>query len=202
MTDREKLNAFEAWLKDDGEGQEKGNRYPVISVLVQSGDYFRIFTTTSFSCRALVTLLWRYNPNYQILAVKYGEFACDCPRWEKDYEMCEEDGLLPINERYTREELLRNFDFRTAVNLFYIYCSQDGKYPAKSPFKGVKCWTPEEFAFVVHERPIFVPQEQCFEGDDVFKYYDGKWIERWMNGEKRSGYYLTEARITNENGDE
>lgn len=206
MTDREKMKAFEDWLQDDGEGQEKGNRYPVISVLVQSADYYRIFTTTSFSCRAIVTMLGRYaNPEgHKILAVKYGEFTCDCPKWAKDYTPCydEEENCLPIHDRYTKEQLLRKFDYRTAVNMFYVYCLQENRYPAKSPFKGVKCWQPEEFEFVVHERPIFIPADQCYEGDDVFKYYDGKWVERWLNGEKRSGYYLTEARITNENNNE
>ena len=39
-------------------------------------------------------------------------------------------------------------------------------------------------------------------GSDILKYYEGKRIERLINGEEVYGYYLTSARIIKENAEE
>lgn len=177
--------------------------YTTISTLVRSGNKYRIFQTQAYSIRALVIILRRYSPQAEIINVKYGDFACPCPDWEEDYEPCqEEENLLPIHSIYTREELLRSFDYRTAINIHYAYCHQKQKYPSKSPFKGVRPWNKEEFKQEINKHPFFIKDEENDMGSDILKYYEGKRIDRLVNGEEVYGYYLTSARIMKENAEE
>lgn len=173
--------------------------YATISTLVKSGEKYRIFQTNAFSIRALVIALGRFSPQAEIIAVKYGRFDCPCPKWDKDYQPCEEENSFPINTKYTREELLRNFDYRTAINIHYFQCFRDLKYPSKSPFKGVRPWKVEEFAHKWTGHPFFVRDAENPEGADILRYFEGKRISKYMNGEQVEGYYLTEPRITEEN---
>ena len=176
--------------------------YTTISTLVKSGNKYRIFQTQAYSIRALCIILTRYSPQAEIITVKYGDFDCPCPNWDDTYQPCDEENSLPIHTKFTREELLRQFDYRTAINIHYAKCHQTGKYPSKSPFKGVRPWNKEEFKHEVNKHPFFIKDEENDMGSDILKYYEGKRIDRLINGEEVYGYYLTSARIIKENAEE
>lgn len=174
--------------------------YSTISALVKSGDQYRIFQTQAFSIRSLVIILTRYSPQAKIINIKYGDFSCPCPRWTNEYQPCEEEeNLLPTNTKYTREELLRLFDFRTAINIHYYQCHQTAKYPSKNPFKGIRLWHVSEFKHKITKHPFFINDEENTEDSSILRYYEGRRISKYINGEKVEGYYLTSPRIIEEN---
>lgn len=164
----------------------------IISTLVRCDNQYRIFQTNSFSIRALVIILTRYSPNAEILRIKYGDFQCPCPKWTEDYEPCSEENCLPIAHKYTKADLLRTFDYRTAINIHYYQCFVDGKYPSKNPFKGVKCWLESDYD-TIQWHPFFMMENDC--GPNILCLYEGKYINRYLNGEKVKGYYCTSPRI-------
>ena len=201
MTDYEQLKLFEEWLADDGPETTKKQKYPVISVLVKSGGKYRIFQTNAYTIRSLVVMLQRYNGNYRIVSMKYGEYGCPCPNWDAEYEPCEETDLFPSNSAYDEPgDLLRKYDYRTAINLLYARDSSYGKYPSKAPFKGVKCWRHGECTQFENRRyPFFIPCDE--DNGDCLKYFDGRLISRYIDGEEIRGYYVTAPRIIEEKDD-
>lgn len=198
MNEESKLRALEDWLLDDGE-KKTVKRYPTISVTVKSGDYIRVYKTNAFTIRALVVMMQRYNPQWEILAVKNGEFKTDYPNWThiKEYSPEEEDhmDLIDHHPLDDKADLLRNNDYRTAINKYYCICASKGQYPSKSPFKGIRFWAPFEFPMKINYHPFFIPDDTPGITADVLRYYEGRRLSKMLNGEKVEGYYLTSPRI-------
>ena len=192
--------------------------YSPMSVLVRSGEYWRVFTTESFSIRPIVNHLQRYNPNYTIIAIKYGYFPSEIipnnTSWQKltnDEEMATlnivmEEEIFNITPSVPnlKTHLLEHYPFRTALSMFYRYAAERAIYPSKSVFRGVEVSDIPEWLIAQMgrcERLTFVSDTDnpYIEKSDILKYYDGRRIERMINGQKVSGYLLDNPRITIEN---
>lgn len=206
-----KLRAFEAWLADiDQETEDKKTieRNGTISVIVKSNGYWRIFTTESFTTRALIIHLTRYCPDYEIESIRYGEYDLDIidnRQWRK---VSEEDfpKLLPYLQPFSRigekyELLSSGFAYRDALNLYYIKCAQNREYPSKRPFAGIAVdHIPFEAAVAygtVIEHPFFVSNdESVYENpSDINLHYDCKRIEKTIKGKKIDGYMVEHCRL-------
>lgn len=202
MTDYEKLQAFEEWLADDGQNEpQKKQKYPIISVLVENAARKRrIFQTNAYTMRSLIVMLERYAGDFRIISWKYGNYNCPCPNWDQNYEPCDEEGLMPASTDLTKAELLRKYDYRTAMNMVYCLDAFDGRYPSKSPFRGVKVWHRGDHSQFANRRyPFFIPCEE--DGGDCLRLFEGRLIERIIDGEKVRGYYITAPRIMEEKDD-
>lgn len=194
-------------------------RYGKISLLVQSGEFYRVFETESFSIRPAVVHLQRYSSNYKIVAVCYGDFL-GCPADNKNWKRCKITGVyyrgdiiyLPRVEKNPTQQaierskawLLQNWDYRTAVNMWYVYAATNNIYPSKTPFAGIAIDgefspVPTELYNILGrcERPRFLPDNAnpLPEKWDVLRWYEGRRIERMINGEKVEGYLLRGCRI-------
>lgn len=211
-----KLKAIEDWLLDDSLEEEKKTieHNGTISVIVKSGQWWRIFTTESFSIRALVVHLNRYCPDYSIEGIRYGEYPLDIidnRQWRK---INKEDFpvllpyLIPFSKFLgTKEAILgSNCQYRDAINIYYVACSQNRQYPPKRPFTGVPVeHIPFEAAVAygtVIDHPIFVSDEESVyaEPSDILKHYDGKRIERTVRGKKVKGYLIERCRLEYKRG--
>lgn len=196
-------------------------KYSPISVLVRSCDsYWRVFTTESYSIRPIVNHCQRYNPDFQIVKVKYGYFPTEIipnnTSWQK-LDRTEEDNTLQIiNEETTFNELpsvnnikqylLESYDYRTALSMWYIHCANSHIYPSKSVFRGVKVSDIPKWLITqtgLCQRPCFVADKDnpYISVSDILKYYDGRRIDRMLNGQKVSGYLLDSMRISVEESD-
>ena len=195
-------------------------QYSTISIIVKSGDNYRVFTTESFTIRPAVNILQRYNPDYSILAVKDGEFPegiqADNTGWtnmaplEADtmMQMAEMSGVyeIPADRWNYRRMLLENFPYRKAMNLWYVHCAKNGIYPSKQPFKGVYAdvpeWVKKEIGTCEHHTFISDENNPYIDKSDVLKWYEGRRIEKMIGGHSVQGYLLTKIRERNnmENG--
>lgn len=210
-SDYEKLKQFEEWLLDiDQETEDKKTieRNGTISVIVKSGPYWRIFTTESFSCRAIIVHLNRYCPDYEIVSMRYGEYPIDIidnKQWRK---VSKEDlpVLLPYFQPFSRigsrEALLAaGAPFRDIMNLHYIKCSQNREYPSKRPFSGIAVdHIPFEAACMYGtkvDHPFFVADDKSVytAPSDILLHYDGKRIEKTVQGKKVKGYLIDRCRL-------
>lgn len=213
-TDLEKLKAFEAWLQDVGEETRKTiERNGIISAIVRSGDYWRIFTTESFTIRALVIHLTRYCPDYEIMAIRYGVYPTqllDNMEWRK----LEKEEVTALSVYFNdfanigdKEAIIgSNAPYRDALNIWYIKCAQNREYPSKTPFKGVQIQhIPFEAAIeygTCVEHPFFVSDEDTIytSPSDILNHYDGKRLERTIGGRQVKGYLIEKCRLEYKRG--
>lgn len=190
-------------------------KYSPISVLVESGEKYRVFTTESFSIRPITNHLQRYNPDFKIVMARYGFFPAEIKANNSGWitlteseranaeNMCSND-LIALKGNYgqekEREWLLESLPYRTALTTWYMYAAQHGIYPQKNPFSGVQVsYVPEEIVKIIGtcEHPTFVADKDnpLERKEDILKWYDGKRIEKYVNGYKAEGYLLEKIRI-------
>lgn len=192
--------------------------YNPISILVRSGQYWRVFFTESFTIRPACNHLQRYNPDFRIMSVKYGMFPTNIipnnTQWVK-LTKDEEDELMAsiVEDKDTfqpipdvpdlKAYLLSTYKYRTALNMWYIHAANSGIYPSKSVFRGVK--SNPEYIPISLIKKIGICQHLTFVSDadnpyedkeDILKYYDGRRIEKMVNGQKVEGYLLDSIRIS------
>jgi len=195
-------------------------KYDPISVLVNSGNKWRVFTTESFTIRPIVNHLQRYNADFNIRKVRYGYFPTEIlpnnTSWTKMtlYEVNDMFDVIDEDTNFDtipsvpdlKKHLLENYDYRTALSMWYIHCANSHIYPSKSVFRGVKVSDIPDWLITQTGRC----QRPCFVSDkdnpytnvwDILKYYDGRRIDRMINGQKVSGYLLDSMRITNGESD-
>lgn len=190
-------------------------RYHKISVLARSGEYYRVFQTQCFTIRPITNLFFRFNPTYEVRAVKDGEFPSHFPvdnqQWRRlpKNKIAEMSRILEGEDLYDlsvpkgediKSYLLENFQYRKALNLWYIYAAENKIYPSKQPFYGVQVkavpeWIIKEIGAC--ERPTFLRDEDnpYISKEDVLKWYDGRRYDKYVNGYKASGYLLEKIRI-------
>jgi hypothetical protein len=96
--------------------------------------------------------------------------------------------------------LLENFQYRKALNLWYIYAAKNKIYPSKQPFTGVQVtavpdWIINDIGICEH--PTFISDENnpYISKEDILKWYDGRRYDRMINGYKAEGYLLEKIRI-------
>lgn len=189
--------------------------YHKISVLVRSGEYYRVFQTQCFTIRPITNLFFRFNPTYEVRAVKDGEFPSHFPvdnqQWRRlpKNKIAEMSRILEGEDLYDlsvpkgediKSYLLENYPYRTALNLWYIYAAKNKIYPSKQPFYGVQVkeipeWVIKQIGAC--ERPTFLRDEDnpYISKEDVLKWYDGRRYDKYVNGYKASGYLLEKIRI-------
>ena len=197
-------------------------RYNPISVLVKSGKHYRIFNTQCFSIRPITNLFFRFNPTYEILAVKDGHFSTQFPvdnqQWRRlpnnkvadMYRILESEDLykleIPKGEDI-KSYLLENYPYRTALNLWYIYAAKNKIYPSKQPFTGVQVSTVPDWIINdigLCEHPTFVHDNDnpYINKEDILKWYDGRRYDKYINGYMASGYLLEKIRMEIQQTDE
>lgn len=210
--DIEKLRAFEEWLSDEGRKdseRRKAESAGTISVLVRSGEWWRVFTTESFSIRTIVVHLTRYCPDYRIMAAKYGEYKLKKVSNQSWTRLSDDDvdglGLRFFGETAQHKEayIWLQDSYRDAVNLWYIHCANSRLYPGKRPFTGVRVPTIPEYAAYTYgtrvERPFFVSDKESIYKvpSDINLHYEAKRVDRTVRGESVSGYLVTACRLEN-----
>ena len=172
-------------------------QYKPIVVLVKSDDRYRVFVTKSFTIRSIVVMLQRYNPNYQIQSVSYGEYDGPSEWSEKKPILTSHFDVYNDN---TEKELLEKFGYRDAMNYYYIQCAYCNCYPSKRPFRGVKTDLPKDnYYYGEITYPMFIrDEENPYENiEDVLCCYDGQRLDKYINGELVNGYLLTSCRKNN-----
>lgn len=189
--------------------------YHKISVLVRSGEYYRVFQTQCFTIRPITNLFFRFNPTYEVRAVKDGEFPSHFPVDNQEWRQLPKDKIAEMSRILEGEDLydlnvpkgediksylLENFQYRKALNLWYIYAAENNIYPSKQPFYGVQVkavpeWIIKEIGAC--ERPTFLRDEDnpYISKEDVLKWYDGRRYDKYINGYKAEGYLLEKIRI-------
>jgi len=189
--------------------------YHKISVLVRSGEYYRVFQTQCFTIRPITNLFFRFNPTYEVRAVKDGEFPSHFPVDNQEWRQLPTDKIAEMSRILEGEDLYRldvpegediksylleNFQYRKALNLWYIYAAKEGIYPSKQPFYGVEVkavpeWILNDIGMCEH--PTFISDENnpYINKEDVLKWYDGRRYDKYVNGYKASGYLLGKIRI-------
>lgn len=191
-------------------------KYKQISVIVESCGKYRLFTTESFTIRPIVVYLQRFNPDFSIVFGVYGEItACGevtNTQWtEKKPLGVKYEGETfhthPAECDNLKQYLLENFPYRMALNEWYMYCAENGIYPSKQAFRGVTVEkVPEHIYTVVGEceRPRFLPDTEnpCAEKSDILKWYNGKRLEKYVNGYRAEGYFLEKIRLEKKNQNE
>lgn len=179
-----------------------------ISFLVESRGYYRMMTSNVFSIRNLVLQALRYNPYIRIMAIGYGVPTMthsNNKEWLKlDNSQVHEDisrlKQIPYPKDFSKEYLLTNYDYRSAVNLYYVWCANNRIYPIKNPFKGVKIddvlpdLLAEKYGYIKFQ--TFVQDEaNVFENKaNILNYYEGQRVDRMWRGNKVSGFILTKCR--------
>lgn len=191
--------------------------YEAVSALVRSGDKWRVFiTSASFTIRPLVVYLQRYNPDFEIVAVKYGYFPSGIPACNTQWTKLSNSEALSMTERIAIDDvfkkplditnlkpyLLENYPYRKAINLWYWFVAEHAIYPGKNPFKGVKVsnvpeWLRKQVGNCEFLTFLSDEDNPYIEKADILKWYDGRPIERMYNGQKVKGYILTECRQDN-----
>lgn len=207
--DLEKLRVFEEWLLDDDIQEEKKTieRNGVISVIVRSSQYWRVFTTESYSIRSLVVHLNRYCPEYQIVAFRYGLFPTRLlsnTEWRK-LTKAAVDELRPFFQDFsnigTKEQIMAlDAPYRDKINLHYLSCAASRVYPSKRPMRGVAiAYMPYEASIygTTVEHPFFVADDETIyaEPSDILNHYDGKRLERTVCGKTVKGYLIDRCRL-------
>lgn len=196
--------------------------YKKISVLVRSGEYYRVFQTQCFSIRPITNLFFRFNPTYEVRAVKDGEFPSHFPVDNQEWRQLPKDKIAEMSRILEGEKLydltvpevediksylLENFQYRKALNLWYIYAAENKIYPSKQPFYGVQVkevpeWVIKEIGMCEH--PTFISDENnpyIFK-EDILKWYDGRRYDKMINGYMASGYLLEKIRKETSKTDE
>lgn len=187
-----------------------------INIYTKSCDKYRIFSTKQFSIHDLSVQLQRYNPYIQVIALwlseEQPELNANNETWkilsleelDSDLEQISGSGEK-IDILYTKNltELLENFNYRTALTMYYVNCLFYGIYPKKNPFYGVKMngELPEDVAarLDIKRFPAFVRNEDnpFFYFSDILLYFDGRKIERMYRGEEVKGYIIEACRYKN-----
>lgn len=189
-------------------------QYSPISVLVRSGDNWRVFITKSFSIRPITNYLQRFNPNFQIVYVRYGYFPTEIRPSNTGWTLMTDEEVMTMIDIVVEDEmfdpipsvsnlkeyLLSNYEYRTALSMYYINCTNEGIYPSKAPFVGVKCESvPADIYGLVGDcdRLFYIADHQIplDNACDILKWYEGKRIERRINGVMVQGYLLSAPRF-------
>lgn len=207
--DLEKLRVFEEWLKDDGQDEARKTieRNGIISVIVRSFSFYRVFTTESYSIRSLVVHLNRYCPEYQIVAFRYGLFTTKTlsnTEWRElnHYQVADISQYMQDFSRIGSKEQIMAMDapYRDKINLYYLSCAASRVYPSKRPMRGVAiAYMPYEASVygTTVEHPFFVADEETIyaEPSDILNHYDGKRLERTVCGKTVKGYLIERCRL-------
>lgn len=185
-----------------------------INILVRSGQYCRQFTTKTFSIRNIITQIRRYNNNAQVVAIWYGdkepfmtEGLFSNEEWREIPSSIHFDDNMSKSIPTTKEGLLKEYDYRTAVNMSYVIDCNNGTYPRLHPFKGVnrKGQLPKELAAYKNSHyPLFIADADnpYTNKEDVLLHLDGYRIERKVNGYDIQGYLIENNRYdTNEDAE-
>lgn len=181
-----------------------------INILVQSGEYCRLFTSkTSFSIRNIITQLRRYNPIAKVIAVWYGD---ETPEYANNQIWT----ILPYNYQQPyfnridtseeKPEYLQKYAYRSAVNMWYCQCLNNGKYPGLHPFSGVKrngVLPPLLSKFSEEHYPLFVQDKDnpFIAKEDILSHLDGYRVERMINGYEVAGYVIDNNRYSTNGND-
>lgn len=208
--DAEKLRAFEEWLSDVGHEEKKTiQRNGIISVIVRSGKWWRVFTSEAYSIRSIIVHLNRYCPDYQIVAIRYGFYPTKLLSNYEWLELSEEEitELSPYFQDFSKvigsKEYILSLEapYRDKVNLYYIACSVRRAYPSKRPFDGVPVeYIPYEASIAYGtsvEHPFFVADADSVysEPSDIMNHYDGKRVQKTVYGQQVSGYVIEHCRL-------
>ena len=191
-------------------------KYKQISVIIESCGKYRLFTTESFTIRPIVVYLQRFNPNFQIFFGVYGKITTCGEVTNTQWAEKQPLGVKYEGETFHthpaecdnfKKFALENWPYRVALNEYYLFCAKNGIYPSKQPFAGVTVDTiPEKILNSVGtcERPRFLPDTEnpCAEKSDILKWYDGKRIEKYVNGYRAEGYFLQKIRLENKKPNE
>ena len=207
--DLERLRVFEEWLADVGQEEKKTiERNGIISVIVKSGEWWRIFTSEAYSIRSIIVHLNRYCPDYQIMAIRYGFYPTKLLsnlEWRK-LEKAEVTALKVYFHDFsnigTKEQILSTTaPYRDKVNLYYIKCSIERAYPSKTPFRGIAVNSIPYEASAEYgsrvEHPFFVADADSIytEPSDILNHYDGKRVDKVICGETVKGYLIEKCRL-------
>ena len=196
--------------------------YNKISVLVRSGEYYRVFLTQCFSIRPITNLFFRFNPTYEVRAVKDGEFPSHFPvdnqQWRRlpKNKIAEMSRILVGEDLYDlsipngediKSYLLENYPYRKALNMWYMYAAKNKIYPSKQPFYGVQVkevpdWIINEIGICEHPTFIHDDTNPYINKEDILKWYDGRRYDKYINGYMASGYLLDKIRIETSKTDE
>lgn len=190
-----------------------------ISVLIKSGDFYRIVTTNSFNLQGTAVQIHRYNPVTKVLRLWYGEIPDGMNstnlNWKQlsDRELAQdllkidrEPLNFPLPEKFDLQHLLNDYDYRTALNVYYCGCLTNNEYPQENPFAKVKMngKMPEDIARMLNIKrlPAFVRDEEnpFYYYSDILLYFNGKRIERLYHGNMVKGYLIDECRFENNYG--
>lgn len=190
-----------------------------ISILIKSGDYYRIVTTNSFSLQGTAVQIHRYNPVTTVLRLWYGEIPDGMNTTNLNWKLLSERELaedlhkidgeqlnFPLPENYDLQHLLNDYDYRTALNIYYCGCLSDNLYPQENPFAKVKMngKMPEDIAqsLPIKRLPAFLKDEEnpFYYYSDILLYFNGKRLERLYMGDMVKGYLLDECRFENNYG--
>lgn len=187
-----------------------------VNIYLQSNRKYRIFSTAQFTIRDLIVQISRYNPSVEAIAIWYSESPLELNANNEKWKSLSEEELLAdveqINESGNRIELLhsndkssylKRYDYRTALNVYFVYCLETGTYPIKNPFDGVKISgkMPRNISsrIAINHFPAFLKDDEnpFYYFSDILLYYDGRRVERTWRGEPIKGYLLTCSRFDN-----
>lgn len=177
--------------------------YKSLTIIVRSGSKYRAFTTQSFSIRAFVVMLQRYNPDYQI--VDYYEGPCMHSAISND-KWVTIPTYLPIADMMALTQfncvdgyIQECTSYREAINRWYLKCSEMGIYPQKRPDRGCHKKTVTNAIYdSVCKASItagclsFIPDAQSpFDNpEDVLLYFNGKRYTAIHNADEIEGYVI------------
>lgn len=178
--------------------------FPKIGIIVKTRNKIRLFITERFSIRTFVIHLNRYNPHYQIIDIGYPADNLDIPnnRW-LDYSPKLANCLKPF-------KFQGEYKYRELLNMEYAKIANNGKFPSRHALNGKPLENYQHPIVDVIGKEIqhitFVSDELMREHgmipSDILLWYEGKQIQRTLNGITRKGYILDRYRgIIGENLD-
>lgn len=191
-----------------------------INILIKSGEYYRIVTTkNAFTLQGTAVQIHRYNPVTEVLRLWYGEIPegmnATNQNWShlsdgelsQDLQKIDEEPLnFKLPNTYNLQHLLNDYDYRTALNVYYCGTLTNNQYPLENPFAKVKMngRMPDDIARMLNIRrlPAFVRDEEnpFYHYSDILLYFNGKRLERLYMGDMVKGYLLDECRFENNYG--
>lgn len=175
-----------------------------INILVQSGEYCRLFKSKTFSVRNIIAQLARYNPIAVVLTIWYGteepEYANN-QEWTLLPDNFQRPYFIQIDSSNEKSIYLQKYAYRSAVNMWYCQCLNNGIYAGLHPFSGVKrdgVLPPELSKFNEEHYPLFIQDKDnpYIAKEDVLSHLDGYRFEKKINGYDVQGYVIENNRYS------